>query len=32
MSEMSWGIILGWAAAVLGRIAWDGWRAWRQGR
>jgi hypothetical protein len=29
MSDMSLGIILGWAAAVCGRLFWQGWKEWR---
>jgi hypothetical protein len=29
LSDMSLGIILGWASAVCGRLFWQGWKAWR---
>mgnify|MGYP000873670824 FL=1 len=32
MSDMSIGILLGWAAFTLGRMFWRGWRGWRRGR
>ena len=32
MSDMSIGILLGWAAATLSRMFWAGWREWRRGR